>query len=102
MAKWADYGVSAVKFNREHTHIDQVKVHADNGDAIEGATAWSRQDVIKAIENGSTFVTIFKNSVDGKWKKGQPVYVIKVSNTKFIKTVDNGKLADNLDNLPEF
>jgi hypothetical protein len=35
-------------------------------------------------------------------QKGQPVYIITVKGTEYIKTVDNGSAADNLENLPEF
>ena len=34
MSKWADYGISAVKFNDAHTHINKVQVHPDNGDKM--------------------------------------------------------------------
>jgi hypothetical protein len=101
MSKWADYGISAVKYNSAHTHIDKVRIHPDNGDTIGTGSEKNRTDIIAAIKKGSTFVTIFKGS-DGKWKKGQPVYIIKVNGVEYIKTVDNGKAADNLENLPEF
>lgn len=100
MAKWADYGISAVRYNAKHTHIDRVRAHPDNGDTIGIAVEFERATVIKAIKDGYTFVTIISNG--GKWKKGQPVYIIKVNGTEYIKTVDNGKEADNLENLPEF
>ena len=32
MAKWADFAISAVRFNAAHTHIDRVKVHTDDGE----------------------------------------------------------------------
>ncbi|WP_026841213.1 DUF3892 domain-containing protein [Citrifermentans bremense] len=101
MTKWADYGISAVRYNQQHTHIDQVKVHVDTGEVINSASIWLRADVVKALEKGNTFVTILKNA-EGKWVKGQTVYVITVKGVKYIKTVDNGKEADNLENLPEF
>lgn len=101
MSKWADYGISAVRYNSAHTHIDKVRVHVDSGDSIGSATEKNRTDVIAAIKKGETFVTIMMNS-NGKWNKGQSVYIIKVNGTEFIKTVDNNKLADNLDSLPEF
>jgi hypothetical protein len=53
------------------------------------------------LKEGVTFVTIFQR-VDGKWNKGQPVYIVRIHGTEFIKTVDNGRPVDNLDNLPEF
>lgn len=101
MSKWADYGISEVRYNSAHTHIDKVKVHPDNGDTIGTPSEHARQDIIAAIKKGTTFVTILKGD-DGKWKKGQSVYIIVVNRTEYIKTVDNGKEADNLENLPEF
>lgn len=101
MSKWADFGISAVKYNYAHIHIDKVRVHPDNGDTIGSPVEWTRIDVVNAIKKGTTFVTIFKGS-DGNWKKGQPVYIIKINGVEYIKTVDNGKAEDNLENLPEF
>jgi hypothetical protein len=100
MDKWADYLISAVRFNAAHTHIDKVRVHKDNGDSVGAAIEETRADVIASIENNWDYVTIFESN--GKWQKGQKVYVIKINGTKFIKTVDNGKAVDNLDDLPEF
>jgi hypothetical protein len=101
VSKWADYGISAVRFNSAHTHIDRVRAHPDNDDTIGAAAEYARADIIAAIKKGTSFVTIFKGS-DGRWNKGQPVYIIKINGTEYIKTVDNGKAVDNLDNLPEF
>jgi hypothetical protein len=100
MDKWADYGVSGVRFNFAHTHIDQLQINQDNGDSIGGGVIYSRADVIGAIRKGTTFVTIFRGG-NGQWNKGQPVYIIRVHSQEFLKTVDNGKPIDNLDNLPE-
>jgi len=101
MAKWADYAISAVRFNGAHTHIDRVRVHPDNGDSIGNGSEQARSAIISSLKSGTSFVTIFRNS-QGNWSKGQPVYIIKVNGTEYIKTVDNGKAVDNLDNLPEF
>jgi hypothetical protein len=101
MSKWADYGISDVSFNGARTHIDSVKVRPDNGETIGAAEVLSRPDIVAAIKRGVTFVTIFQGA-DGKWNKGQPVYIVKINGTEFIKTVDNRRPVDNLDNLPEF
>jgi hypothetical protein len=37
-----------------------------------------------------------------KWQKGQKVFVIKVGGKSYLKTVDNKKEEDNLENLPKF
>jgi hypothetical protein len=101
MSKWADYGISDVHFNNPHTHIDRVKARPDNGDTIGAAADHARADIVSGIKRGVTYVTIFKNK-EGNWSKGQPVYVIKIGGTEYIKSVDNGKAVDNLDNLPEY
>jgi hypothetical protein len=101
MNKWADFGISHVRYNAKHTHIDKVLAHPDNGSSIGPATEMTRQDVIVGIKADLSFVTITKGS-DGNWAKGQPVHIIKVNGTEYIKTVDNGKESDNLENLPEF
>lgn len=101
MTKWADYAISDVRFNDRHTHIDRVKARADNRDTIGPATDHARADIISALKKGVTYITIFKDR-ENKWSKGQAVYIIKVNGTDYIKTVDNGKPVDNLDNLPEY
>ncbi len=101
MAKWADYCISAVRYNAEHTHIVKVKVHTDMGDTLGNDTEWTRTDVVSAIENKKTFVTITR-STDGKWKKGEDVRIITIGGVKYLRTDANSKASDNLGNLPEF
>jgi len=84
-----------------HTHIDRVRIKRDTGDSLGATEEHSRQDIVAGIRDGETFVTIFRNN-DGKWERGQPVFIVRINGTDYIKTVDNGKAVDNLDNLPEF
>ena len=100
MAKWADYGISAVRYNTSHTHIDRVRIHEDNGDSFGAPAEHERETIVKAIKDGVTLITI--PYANGQWQKGQPVFIIKVNGVEFIKTVDNGLARDNLENLPEF
>ncbi len=99
--KWADYCVSEVRYNTEHSHIVKVKVHVDNGETIGSASESQRSEVVNAIQNGNTFVTITRGT-DGKWKKGEDVRTVTVNGTKYIRTDANSKASDNLGNLPEF
>jgi len=101
MTKWADYCISACRYNSEHTHIDKVKVHSDDGESIGPSKEYSRQEVILSIKADNSFVTIFKNSA-GKWIKGQLVIIVKIKGKEYIKTVENDKEVDNLENLPEY
>ncbi|MDD5544766.1 MAG: DUF3892 domain-containing protein [Acidobacteriia bacterium] len=101
MAKWADYGISAVRFNIKHTHIDRVRVRSDNGDTFGSPVDHSRQQVVDAIEAGTTYVTIIK-SKDDKWEKGQKVIIVEINGAKYLKTTKNETEKDNLDKLPEY
>ena len=102
MTKWADYCISAVRYDEDETHIVKVKVHADKGETVGSASEWKREDVVSAIERGNTFITILENADGKKWEKGQEVHVIKVDGKKYIRTDKNSTASDNLENLPEF
>jgi len=101
MAKWADFGISAVQYDKDHKHIVKARIHPDNGDTIGSSTDTARSTIVSRIEDGKTFVTITKGD-DKKWQKGQPVKIVTINNVKYIKTVENNKECDNLENLPEF
>lgn len=103
MARWADYGISEVRYNSDRTHIEKVKVHLIIGtDNIVGtANEWSREQVIANIKNGKTFVTILRKSYVS-WEKGQDVHIVTVNGVEYIRTDQNRQTADNLENLPEF
>ena len=101
MAKWADYGISHVRYNDQRTHIVKVKVREDKGDSLGNAEEWSRSQVVSALDRGKTFVTILEGS-DHKWNRGQDVHIITVNGTKYIRTDQNQRASDNLEKLPEF
>jgi hypothetical protein len=101
MEKWADYGISKVRYDNEHTHLVKVEVREDKGDKFGSAEEWTRNQVISAIDRGNSFVTILRGT-DNKWKKGQDVHTITVNGTRYIRTDRNHNASDNLENLPEF
>lgn len=100
MAKWANYGISKVRYNNERTHIVKVEVRTDQGDSFGAPAEWYRSQVVSSIENGASFVTIFQRN--GKWQKGQDVHIVTIRGVKYIRTDRNSRAADNLENLPEF
>ncbi|MCK4296809.1 MAG: DUF3892 domain-containing protein [Candidatus Marinimicrobia bacterium] len=101
MAKWADYCISAVRYDSEQKHIEKVKVHKDLGDTIGASSEWTRSEVVEKIEKENSFVTIIRNS-NGNWNKGEDVHIITVKGNKYIRTDNNEIEEDNLENLPEF
>lgn len=99
--KWADYCISAVRFNNIHSHIEKVRAHPDKWETLGWYSEYSRVEIISMIKKWTTFVTITKGN-NGNWKKWQPVFIVVINNIEYIKTVRNDKAVDNLDDLPEF
>jgi len=85
MAKWADYAITAVKFKKERRHIEQVKVRADNDKKLANEQITTRSEVVRLLENGTTFVTAYKDDAD-KWNRGDDVNIVKTRGIKFIRT----------------
>jgi hypothetical protein len=101
MAKWADFVITKVKYNHEHTHIVEVETRADTGDSISSDTRrMNREDIVSARLRSITFVTTFLR--EGKWQKGEDVRVVTVHGERFIRTDNNSVNADNLGSLPEY
>ena len=99
MPKWADYCISAVKFEDKRVKIIAVDVREDLGETIDAAKRLSRSDVVAALERGHSFCTILKTS-EGKWNKGADVHIVVIRGTKYIRTDKNSIEADNLGELP--
>lgn len=100
MAKWADYIVTAVRFNTHGTHIEWLRCCKDNGDNLGSDQTFSRQQVIDAINKGTTFITAIKGA-DGRYYPGQSLFAY-VMRSHFLKTREDTSTKDNLDNMPRF
>ncbi len=101
MEKWADYGILGKRLDSEGTRIVKVEVREDKGDKLGSAEERTRSQVVSAIDNGESFVTILLDA-NNKWSKGQAVHIITVNGVKYIRTDQNSVAADNLGNLPDF
>lgn len=100
MAKWADFGVFRVKYNRDHTAIIEVEVRPGLGENFGDPQKAVRADVVAAIERGQTFVTVY--SREGKSTKGEDVRIVTLQGRKYLRTDNNSIKADNLGALPEY
>jgi len=101
MAKWADWLISAVRYDEDHSRIVKVRAHPDKGDTVGPGEEQTRATVVSNIESGKTYCTMLKGD-DGKWKRGEDVRVIRIEGEKFIRTDANRIRRDNLGELPEF
>jgi len=99
MDKWADYLISAVRYNPQHTHIVKVKRHLDTGEGVVTFNIIDKILVVKDLIDDKTYKTAYQEN-DGKWRMGEDVRL--VANTIFITTDPNTTTRDNLGNLPEF
>jgi len=101
MATWADYLISVVQYNNEHTRIIQVKQHLDKGNTVGSSNIVARLTVVSNLKSGKNYCTIYKNK-NGNWDKGDNVIPYLVDGEYFIRTDGNKTKADNLGELPEF
>lgn len=99
--KWADYLISAVRYNAAETHIEKVRVHEDKGEKVGPPSAWERSEAVSSLEAGYTFMTITKSS-DGQWQRGAKVRIVTVKAKKYIRTDADATAEDNLGSLPRF
>ena len=101
--KWAEYLISAVRYNAAGTHIDKVRCHLDNVDSIGAPADKTRVTVVGLLDGGTTFATIYKDRIDSsKWNYGADVRVVTIDGTKFIRTDADKTKRDNLGDLPRF
>ena len=97
MKKWSDFLISAVR--HENLYITHLKVHSDNVTRVSGGSTWTKEEVIDAMNEGKTFITIFKD-IKGDWQKGKEVF-LKRENGSYMIIDDNNK-ADSLKDMKEF
>ncbi len=98
--KWADFCITAVRYDARHEHIVAVRARADNGSTLEAEKEYTRQTVAEAIDRGTTYITVYEKA--GQWTHGARVEVIVVERVKYLRTDSNRTKFDNLGELPEF
>ncbi|WP_422723972.1 DUF3892 domain-containing protein [Hyalangium rubrum] len=97
MAKWADFIISAVRYDSSGTHIKALKVHVDDGRAhMPRGSIWTFEDVAREILNGHTFITTVRDpNEEGEYAPGAFVHLT-------LRTHQDKSRKDNLTNLPQF
>ena len=93
MSKWADYLISAVKYDKGHK-ITQVRQHQDTGESISEGEIIDRDTLTTNLKHGKTYMTVFDSN--NKWKPGDFIRVVKLAGSYSIRTDDNKVEYDNL------
>lgn len=99
--KWADYVITAVRFNPNGTHIQMVQLRTDDGQQLSAAYEATRTEVIHFLEQGYTLCTALHVGGDGV-RKGAAVKIVEIDGDTFIRTRADNTRADNLGRLPGF
>ena len=98
MIKWADYLITAVRYDGNKEYITKVKISEDNDEDKLNFQIQDRTFVVELLKNKKNIITAPKNK-DNKLTKGEKV---NIYNTKWIRTNPNNEEKDNLGELPEF
>lgn len=95
----ADFGVLAVRYNSDRSHIDYLHVAEDYPNGFGTKRVVPRAFVADLIRmNKATFKTWVVNS-ENKWAPGADVHVLE---DVYLSTDRNSRTRDNLGSLPEF
>jgi len=98
MTKWADFLISAVKYDSSH-HIDQARQHKDKEGSIDNGILVDRLTIANNIKGGKSYMTIYSGR--STWKKGEQLKTFRIGGDYFIRADDNKVLFDNLGPLTE-
>ncbi|MEX0656305.1 MAG: DUF3892 domain-containing protein [Nitrosopumilaceae archaeon] len=100
MTKWADYLISAVRYNGNHK-IVKVMQHEDKDGSVAEGIEVERAAVASNIKNGKTYMTIYSGPKD-RWGMGKKVNTFKVGGEYCIRVDNNKADIDNLGEVVEF
>ena len=98
MTKWADYLISAVKYDSDRK-ITQVRQHKDTGEAIGEGEIVDRSILADNLKKGMSYSTVFNSN--SNWKIGNKIRCIRTAGDFSIRTDLNKVEFDNLKFIPE-
>ena len=100
MEKWADFIISRVRYDDDHSRIIECEVFPDFGEGLGAKTHHSRTTIASNLENNH-YLTVYKNE-KGNFIKGDNVIRYLLDGEYFIRTDGNKLKKDNLGKLPEY
>lgn len=98
MAGWADYLLSAVRYDSGR-RIVEARQHADDGRQIGRGSTVDRRTIADNIRKGSTYATVFAGK-GGTWRLGEAVRLLRFGGDYSIRIDSNRVMFDNLGMLP--
>lgn len=101
MSKWANYLISAVRFDQNGRHIDAVKYCEDYLTEVGPSLFMKREMFIEKLKSNDSFSTIHQG-YESKIIKGSDVFIMQIDGEDFIKSAADSSGADVLRDLPTF
>src|SRR5689334_15122861 len=82
----ADYAIMRVHHEGigVQRHIVALELSVYNGFTLGTPGIWQRQDVIRFIKVGRTFMTIYRPK--GTWEWGAKVEIVTINGTEYLRT----------------
>lgn len=99
MTNWADYVITAVRYDGDS--IDRVQVYEEDGDQLVNPDIEQRVTVILGLSIDQQYCTAYKNE-QGKWMKGDDVETVEVAGATYLRTDGDTIASDNIGELPDF
>ena len=100
MAKWADYLISAVRYNGNHK-IAKIIQHEDKDGTVGEGIEVERAAVASNIKSGKTYMTIYSGPKN-TWRMGKKVNTFRVDGEYCVRVDNNKAHIDNLGEVVEF
>ncbi len=95
----ADFCITGVRYNHDHTHIDYLRVREELPSTVGHNRTVQRAFVADLIRLGKATFQTRTETPEGKWRLGAQVHLV---DEIYLTTNRNSSKRDNLENLPEF
>ena len=89
-------GISKVTYDASETRAVTLAAHPVLGDAVGMASIYTRDNIIRSIHAGATFIMLHKDR-DGLWVHGPRIFVVTVNGKEYLKTGIDPEEADRLE-----
>ena len=106
MIKWADFVITKVQYDSDHSRIIECEVYTWSEDKLINQEHQKRITIVNNL-GSSSYITAPPsknegNAVKGEVIKGDNVIRYKIDDEYFIRTDGNKTKTDNLGELPEY
>jgi hypothetical protein len=102
MGKWADYCIVGVRLTPDRKQIDTVRMLPDTGSLLVTGLIMARRQIVAGLQRGMTFTTALPDPEKMSYTKGQPVSIVTIGGSDYLRIDANPIAADDLGDLPEF